>query len=84
MEQSSEEVKDGLLITTRGAWGWCVGEGQRSLASQEGAVSSSICPRPARPDHPPLLGAGATCCLTGELHLGWPSLETVIGPEAPP
>lgn len=75
MEQSSEGVKDGLLITALGARGWCVGEGQRSLASQERAVS--ICPGPAGPDHPPPLGAGATCCLAGELHLGWPSLETV-------
>lgn len=70
MEQSSEGMKDRLLITAFGAPGWCVGEGQRSLANQEEAVSSPNCPGPARPDHPPLLGAGATCCLAGKLHLG--------------
>lgn len=51
-----------------------MGDGQRSLTSQEGVVSSYICPGPARPDHPPLLGAGATCCLAEELQPGWPSL----------
>lgn len=83
MEQSSEEMKDGLLITAFGAQGWCVGEGQRSIASQEGAVSNPICPRPARPDHPPPLGAAATFCLSGELHLDWPSLENVAEPRGP-
>lgn len=81
MEQSPKGMKDGVMLTAFGAQGWYVGEGQRSLASQERAVSNPICPQPDRPDYSPPLEAGATCCPAGELQPGWPGLGTVIEPR---